>query len=218
MPFRFDDVEISWLGHAAFLITHEDTRYYLDPFKIKPKGGADAVLITHEHFDHLSIEDLRKIVKPETEIVAPESCKENLRAFGMGIVRLVKPGESLEVKNAKIETIPAYNINKFRAPGVVYHPKEQGGVGYIIEVGGIRIYHAGDTDFIPEMKNLKVDVALVPVSGTFVMTAEEAADAVNTFKPKVAIPMHFGSIVGSRSDAETFKKLAEVDVVILEKE
>ena len=218
MPFRFDDVEISWLGHAAFLITHEDTRYYLDPFKIKPKGAADAVLITHEHFDHLSIEDLRKIVKPETEIVAPESCKENLRAFGMGIVRLVKPGESLEVKNAKIETIPAYNINKFRAPGVVYHPKEQGGVGYIIEVGGIRIYHAGDTDFIPEMKNLKVDVALVPVSGTFVMTAEEAADAVNTFKPKVAIPMHFGSIVGSRSDAETFKKLAEVDVVILEKE
>jgi len=218
MPFRFDDVEISWLGHAAFLITHEDTRYYLDPFKIKPRGAADAVLITHEHFDHLSIEDLRKIVKPETEIVAPESCKENLRAFGMGIVRLVKPGESLEVKNAKIETIPAYNINKFRAPGVVYHPKEQGGVGYIIEVGGIRIYHAGDTDFIPEMKNLKVDVALVPVSGTFVMTAEEAADAVNTFKPKVAIPMHFGSIVGSRSDAETFKKLAEVDVVILEKE
>ena len=175
-------------------------------------------MITHEHFDHLSIEDLRKIVKPETEIVAPESCKENLRAFGMGIVRLVKPGESLEVKNAKIETIPAYNINKFRAPGVVYHPKEQGGVGYIIEVGGIRIYHAGDTDFIPEMKNLKVDVALVPVSRTFVMTAEEAADAVNTFKPKVAIPMHFGSIVGSRSDAETFKKLAEVDVVILEKE
>ncbi|RLG07911.1 MAG: MBL fold metallo-hydrolase [Thaumarchaeota archaeon] len=218
MPFRFDDVEISWLGHAAFLITHEDTRYYLDPFKIKPKGAADAVLITHEHFDHLSIEDLRKIVKPETEIVAPESCKENLRAFGMGIVRLVKPGESLEVKNAKIETIPAYNINKFRAPGVVYHPKEQGGVGYIIEVGGIRIYHAGDTDFIPEMRNLEVDVALVPVSGTFVMTAEEAADAVNTFKPKVAIPMHFGSIVGSRSDAETFKKLAEVDVVILEKE
>ncbi|RLF97839.1 MAG: MBL fold metallo-hydrolase [Candidatus Wolframiiraptor sp.] len=218
MPFRFDDVEISWLGHAAFLITHEDTRYYLDPFKIKPKGAADAVLITHEHFDHLSIEDLRKIVKPETEIVAPESCKENLRAFGMGIVRLVKPGESLEVKNAKIETIPAYNINKFRAPGVVYHPIEQGGVGYIIEVGGIRIYHAGDTDFIPEMRNLEVDVALVPVSGTFVMTAEEAADAVNTFKPKVAIPMHFGSIVGSRSDAETFKKLAEVDVVILEKE
>ena len=218
MPFRFDGVEISWLGHAAFLITHEETRYYLDPFKIKPKGAADAVLITHEHFDHLSIEDLRKIVKPETEIVAPESCKENLRAFGMGIVRLVKPGESLEVKNAKIETIPAYNINKFRAPGVVYHPKEQGGVGYIIEVGGIRIYHAGDTDFIPEMRNLEVDVALVPVSGTFVMTAEEAADAVNTFKPKVAIPMHFGSIVGSRSDAETFKKLAEVDVVILEKE
>ncbi|MCS7132222.1 MAG: MBL fold metallo-hydrolase [Nitrososphaeria archaeon] len=218
MPFRLDDVEISWLGHAAFLITYKDTRYYIDPFKIKAKGLADVVLITHEHFDHLSVEDLRKIVKSDTEMVAPESCRDNLKAFKMGVLKLVKPGESINVKNARVETIPAYNINKFRAPGVVYHPKVQEGVGYILEVGGLRIYHAGDTDFTPEMRSLKVDVALVPVSGTFVMTAEEAAKAVNTFKPKVAIPMHFGAIVGDKSDAENFKKLSEVDVVILEKE
>lgn len=218
MPFRLDDVEISWLGHAAFFITYRDTRYYIDPFKIKAKGPADVVLITHEHFDHLSIDDLKKIVKSDTEIVAPEQCRENLRTYKMGVLRLVKPGESLNVKNARVETIPAYNVNKFRAPGVVYHPKEQEGVGYILEVGGLRIYHAGDTDFIPEMESLKVDVALVPVSGTFVMTAEEAANAVNTFKPRVAIPMHFGAIVGDRSNAETFKKLVKVDVVVLEKE
>ncbi len=218
MAFKYGEVEISWLGHAAFLVKHGDTLYYFDPFKIEPKGKADVVLVSHEHFDHLSTEDLRKIVKPETELVAPEVCRDQLRMLGSGVIKLVKPGDVIEVKNGKVEVVPAYNINKFRAPGVVYHPKERGGVGYVLEVGGVRIYHAGDTDFIPEMKNLKVDVALVPVSGTFVMTAEEAAQAVNTFKPKVAIPMHFGAIVGDRSDAEKFKELAEVEVVILEKE
>ena len=218
MPFRYDEVEISWLGHAAFLIKFGETLYYIDPFKIAPKGPADVILVTHEHFDHLSLNDLRKIIKLETEIVAPETCKEQLRMLRSGIIKLIKPGETVEVKNAKVEVIPAYNVNKFRAPGAVYHPKERGGVGYILEVGGVRIYHAGDTDFVSEMKDLKVDIALVPVSGTFVMTAEEAAEAVNTFKPKVAIPMHFGAIVGGRADAEAFKKLAEVDVVILEKE
>lgn len=218
MPFRIDEVEISWLGHAAFLITYKNTNYYIDPFKIMAKRQADVVLITHEHFDHLSIGDLKKIAKSDTEIIAPEPCRDSLRTSKLGILRLVKPGDVINVKNAKVEAIPAYNINKFRAPGVVYHPKEQGGVGYVLEVGGLRIYHAGDTDFIPEMKSLKVDIALVPVSGTFVMTAEEAANAVNTFKPKIAIPMHYGAIVGDESNAETFKKLANVDVVILEKE
>ncbi|RLG02733.1 MAG: MBL fold metallo-hydrolase, partial [Thaumarchaeota archaeon] len=141
-----------------------------------------------------------------------------LRLLKSGIIKLVRPGDKVEVKGAKIEAVPAYNVNKFRSPGVVYHPKEEGSVGYVIELDGVRIYHAGDTDFIPEMRNLEVDVALIPVSGTFVMTAEEAAEAVNTFKPKVAIPMHYGAIVGDKSDAERFKKLAEVDVVILEKE
>ena len=218
MGFKYDEVEITWLGHAGFMISHRGNIYYIDPFKIKPKEKADVVLVTHEHFDHLSLEDLRKIVKPETYLVAPENCRDKLKLLGSGIIKLVKPGDRLEVKGAKIETIPAYNVNKFRAPGVVYHPKEEESVGYVIELDGVRIYHAGDTDFIPEMRNLKVDIALVPVSGTFVMTAEEAAEAVNTFKPKVAIPMHYGAIVGDKSDAERFKKLAEVDVVILEKE
>jgi len=218
MGFKYNGVEIIWLGHAGFLITYQDKRFYVDPFKIKPKGAADAVLVTHDHFDHLSIEDIKKILKPETYLVAPEACREKLKLLGSGIVKIVKPGDVVEIDDARVEVVPAYNVNKFRAPGVVYHPKEEGFVGYVLEVGGVRIYHAGDTDFVQELRGLRVDIALVPVSGTFVMTAEEAAEAVNTFKPKVAIPMHYGTIVGSRDDAERFKKLAEVDVVILEKE
>lgn len=211
-------MEISWLGHASFLIKYDGKLIYIDPYKIRVKGKADVVFITHEHFDHLSHEDLRKVVEPETEIVAAESCASQLRGLSAGIIKLVKPGDELSVKDIKVKVVPAYNLTKFRAPGVVYHPKEAGGVGYVIEVKGVRIYHAGDTDFIPEMKGLDVDVALVPVSGTFVMTAEEAAEAVNTFKPRIAIPMHYGAIVGGEGDAERFKKLAEVEVVVLERE
>lgn len=218
MPFKYGEVEIAWLGHAAFMIAHRGNIYYLDPFNIQPKEKADVILVTHEHFDHLSLEDIKKVIKPDTYLVAPENCREKLRLLKAGVIKLVKPGDSLEVRGARVEVVPAYNVNKFRAPGVVYHPREEGSVGYVLELDGVRIYHAGDTDFIPEMRDLKVDIALVPVSGTFVMTAEEAAEAVNTFRPKIAIPMHYGAIVGSRSDAERFKELAEVEVVILEKE
>jgi len=218
MPYTYQDVEISWLGHAAFLLKHSGKLIYIDPYKIRSKGAADVILVTHEHFDHLSLDDLRKIVKRDTDVVAPESCGTQLKGLGAGIIKLVKPRDRVRVRGIDIETIPAYNLTKFRAPGIPYHPKEAGGVGYILNLNGVRIYHAGDTDFIPEMRELKVDVALIPVSGTYVMTAEEAAEAVNTFKPKIAIPMHYGSIVGSKKDAERFKELAEVEVVILERE
>ena len=218
MPYTYQGVEISWLGHAAFLLKHSGKLIYIDPYKIKSKGSADIILVTHEHFDHLSPDDLRKIGKHDTDIVAPRSCEGKLKGLGAGIIKLVKPGDKVMVKDVEVEAIPAYNLTKFRAPGIPYHPREAGGVGYILNLDGVRIYHAGDTDFIPEMRELKVDVALIPVSGTYVMTAEEAAEAVNTFKPKLAIPMHYGSIVGSRRDAERFKELAEVEVVILERE
>jgi len=218
MPYIYQGVEISWLGHAAFLLKHSGKLIYIDPYKIRSKGSADIILVTHEHFDHLSPDDLRKIVKHDTDIVAPRSCEGKLKGLGAGIIKLIKPGDKVTVRDVEVEAIPAYNLTKFRAPGIPYHPREAGGVGYILNLDGVRIYHAGDTDFIPEMRELKVDVALIPVSGTYVMTAEEAAEAVNTFKPKLAIPMHYGSIVGSRRDAERFKELAEVEVVILERE
>lgn len=218
MPYAYQGVEISWLGHDSFFVKYLDKRIYFDPYKIKPKDKATHVFISHEHFDHLSIEDLRKICTTDTNIVAPESCRNPLSQLKTGLLKLIKAGDEFEIQGIKVKVVPAYNINKFREPGVVYHPKTVGGVGYVVEIGGVKIYHAGDTDFIPEMKNLVVDIALIPVSGTFVMTADEAAQAVNEFKPKIAIPMHYGAIVGSSRDVEEFKKKAKVEVVVLEKE
>jgi L-ascorbate metabolism protein UlaG (beta-lactamase superfamily) len=131
---------------------------------------------------------------------------------------IIKPGETKEVRGVTVQAVPAYNINKFRSPGQVFHPKEEGRVGYVIKVKGVTIYHAGDTDAIPEVKGLNVDIALLPVSGTYVMTAEEAIELANTMKPKVAIPMHYGAIVGSEADAKRFKEGVKGRVEILQKE
>lgn len=218
MPYVYGEVEISWLGHDSFYVKYSDKRIYFDPFKIKPKDKATHIFVSHDHFDHLSIDDLRKIATSDTNIIAAEPCRKQLSSLQTGLLKYVKPGDKLEISGVNVEVLPAYNINKFREPGVVYHPKTAGGVGYVVEVGGVRIYHTGDTDFIPEMKNLVVDIALIPVSGTFVMTADEAAQAVNEFKPKIAIPMHYGAIVGSMKDVEEFKKKAKVEVVVLQKE
>src|SRR6266568_4845916 len=133
-------------------------------------------------------------------------------------VKSVKPGDKLAVGDITLEAVPAYNLNKFREPGKPFHPKEDGKVGFILSAKGVRIYHAGDTDPIPEMKGFKTDVALLPVSGTYVMTPEEAAEATRMIKPKLAIPMHYGAIVGSENDAEKFKQLAACPVQILKPE
>jgi L-ascorbate metabolism protein UlaG (beta-lactamase superfamily) len=199
---------ITWLGHDAFRIEGEAV-VYTDPFKLEGGKTADVVLVTHEHFDHCSPEDIEKIQGPETVIVATPDCAGKLS----GDVRTVRPGDRLEVKGVKIEAVPSYNINK------KFHPKENGWVGYIFTMGGRSIYLAGDTDRIPEMKGFKCDVALLPVSGTYVMTAEEAVEAAMDIKPKVAVPMHYGAgVVGTLDDAKRFKKALEgkLDVVILE--
>ncbi len=154
---------------------------------------------------------MAKIQKPETVIVTVAQAAAKLS----GRIKIVKPGEELIVHGVPIKTIPAYNINKFRSPGVPFHPKESGYVGFIIVVKGLKIYQAGDTDFIPEMKGLGVDIALLPVSGTYVMTAEEAIEAAEAIKPRLAIPMHVGGPIGSLSDAERFIKKATVLAMIL---
>lgn len=200
---------IHWFGHDCFKITN-DKVIYTDPFELKKKDKADIILITHSHYDHCSVEDVNKIQTPDTIIVATEDCKKNLS----GNIKIVKPGDKIEVKGINIEAVPAYNINK------KFHPKENNWVGYIFTVNGKRIYIAGDTDHIPEMKTFRVDIALLPVSGTYVMTAEEAVRAALDIKPKIAIPMHYGSIVGSNSDAEKFAKelKGKMEVKILKKE
>jgi L-ascorbate metabolism protein UlaG (beta-lactamase superfamily) len=196
---------IHWLGHDSFRIVNQVT-IYVDPWHL-PAGApqADLVLVTHDHYDHCSPKDVARISKADTVVVTIAAVAKKLK----GDVRTVKPGDSLTVKGIPIEVVPAYNVNKR------FHPKNAGHVGFIFTVDGQRIYHAGDTDFIPEMQGLKVDVALLPVSGTYVMTADEAAQAAKAISPKVAIPMHYGEIVGSKSDAERFQELYEGEVVIL---
>lgn len=201
--------DIHWLGHDTFKIVGEKV-IYTDPFKIKKKDSADIILITHEHFDHCSPEDVKKIQGPNTLIVATSDCAQKLS----GKIKVVKPGGKVNVEGIEVEAVPAYNTNK------QFHTKDKGWVGYIFTVQGQRIYIAGDTDYIPEMKNFKVDIALLPVSGTYVMTAEEAVKAALDIKPKVAIPMHYGSIVGSGKDAKRFADSlkGKVDVLILKEE
>jgi len=200
--------KISWLGHDGFRIEGVKT-VYIDPFKISGGPKADLILISHEHFDHCSPEDVAKIQQAGTIIITEKDSAKKLK----GDVRVLKPGESVTLDAVKVEAVPSYNTDKD------FHPKKNGWLGFIVEMEGVRIYHAGDADFIPEMKDLKVDIALLPVSGTYVMTSGQAVKAALAIKPKLAIPMHYGAIVGEEADAVQFKKALEgkVEVLILPK-
>ncbi len=201
--------DIHWLGHDTFRIVGEKT-IFTDPFRIKKRDRADIVLITHEHYDHCSPEDVKKILEPDTVIVAPEDCAKKLS----GNIRIVKVGDRIDAGGIDIEVVPSYNTNK------QFHTKDRGWVGYIFTVRGQRIYLAGDTDYIPEMKTFRADIALLPVSGTYVMTADEAVKAALDIKPKIAIPMHYASIVGSEADARRFADglKGKIEVVVLPEE
>jgi len=200
--------KIVWLGHDGFRIDGSKT-VYIDPFQISGGPEADIILITHEHFDHCSPEDVAKIQKSDTVIITEKDSAPKLT----GDVRLVEPGDSLAVGGVTVEAVPSYNVDKD------FHPKANGWLGFIVTIDGVRVYHAGDTDVIPEMKSLDVDIALLPVSGTYVMTADQAVTAALDINPKLAIPMHFGAIVGDSGDADTFKNALDgkVAVTILDK-
>jgi L-ascorbate metabolism protein UlaG (beta-lactamase superfamily) len=196
-------MRLSWLGHSSFLIEMKDGRViYIDPYKVHDGKAADIILLTHPHFDHASKDDISALSRDGTEIIGPADCA--------GITKSVSPGKKIMLAGITIEAVPAYNIKKD------YHPMQNNWVGYVIEIDGKRIYHAGDTDLIPEMRELTgIDTALLPVRGTYTMDAEEAARAAEIIKPRVAIPMHYGKVVGSEGDALTFKRLYKGEVQIL---
>lgn len=204
------DPKIEWLGHDSFRLRGEKT-IYVDPWKIaRASHDADIVLITHDHFDHFVVEDIDRVRSAGTLVIGPEQLEGKIE----GNLRLVKRGDKLTVLGVPIEVVPAYNVRPDRQK---FHPNQYGGVGYIVTLNGKRIYHTGDTDLIPEMQDIKCDILLVPVSGTYVCTAEEAVDIAQTLKPALAIPMHWDTIVGSWEDANSFKQKAGVPVQILGK-
>ena len=200
--------KIEWLGHDSFRINTGKIIYF-DPYQIADGPPADLILITHDHYDHCSPDDVAKIQKSGTVIVTEKDSAKRLS----GDVRIMSPGESISVEGMKIEAVPSYNTDK------QFHPKNNNWLGFIIEIDGSRIYHAGDTDYIPEMENFNVDIALLPVSGIYVMTAEEAVKAALSIEPALSIPMHYGTVAGSEEDALNFKKALEgkIEVRVLNK-
>ena len=187
-----ENVEV--LCHATIKINKRKVIYF-DPYKVdKEYHDADIIMITHSHYDHFSEEDIQKVRKENTKIVITEDLYERTKELGFkdeGILKVI-PNQSYNIEEIPIKTIPSYNTNK------QFHPKENNWVGYLIEINGVTYYIAGDTDVTEENRSIKCDVAFVPVGGTYTMTAEEAAELVNTIKPKVTVPIHYGSLVGTK--------------------
>ncbi|UCE44278.1 MAG: MBL fold metallo-hydrolase [Candidatus Bathyarchaeota archaeon] len=201
---------VKWLGHASFQIKAEGKNIYIDPYEGEYKDKADLVLATHSHHDHCDPSKINKIHEDDTLTIAPEDCVAKIG----GRKKTLKPGEKATMGNITVEAVEAYNCKRFRSPGKPFHPKGLG-VGYLVTIGDKTVYHAGDTDFIPEMKQLKnIHVALLPSGGTYTMDNEEAAEATLTINPEVAIPMHRWD-----TDPEDFKENVEsksgIKVVIL---
>ena len=185
---------------------------YIDPFKIDNEThDADFILITHEHYDHFSPEDIDKIKKDDTVLVVPEKMEAKAANAGIKETQTVKPGTYHEIGNLELETIPAYNLLK------PFHPKAAGWVGYILKVNGKRIYIAGDTDATKEAKEVICDIALIPIGGTYTMDAKKAAELVNEINPEIAIPTHYGSVVGKLSDAKIFAANVKDTIKVVEK-
>jgi len=203
---------IHWLGNDGIRLDGSTT-VYIDPWKLPPgQPQAGVIFVTHDHHDHFSPVDIEAIGGRDTVIAGPPCVIDQVEGFRT--VKLVA-GETSKIMDVTVTAVPAYNLTKFRAPGMPYHPRESGYLGYVITMDDTRYYHAGDTDMVPEMGEVACDVALLPVGGTYTMTADEAAEACSLISAREAIPMHYGAVAGSLRDAERFRDLCSVPVTIL---
>lgn len=207
---------LHWLGHSSFRWDGSKVIYF-DPWRLPADvKKADFIFISHEHFDHFSKDDIILLSLKGTVIFCDKTVAkqlENLK-FARKEIKALSPGENIEVSGIKVKVVSSYNTNK------QFHTKESKKIGFIVTMDNVSLYHAGDTDNIPEMKDYSCDVALLPVSGTYVMTAAEAAEAALKIRPKIAIPMHYADIVGTSEDAKKFQSLlkGKIEVSILRKE
>ena len=198
-----------WLGHSGFVVKGSPS-IYIDPFRIIGGRRADLVLLTHPHYDHCSPADLSFNDAETTEIICPRDCLTTLNELP-GLRRIVQPGDKVKLHGVGIEAVPAYT-RKSRM-----HERANAWVGYILDIDGVRIYHAGDTDYIPEMRHMRVDVACLPISGGETMNLVEAAAAANSIAPRVVVPMHFGTL-GADIDPDLFSNLTRVTVRALRRD
>ncbi len=221
--FEYKNISIHWLGHDSFLIQTKDTKIYIDPYELSgallPK--ADIIITTHEHGDHCNPDSINLISTAETYLLGPDITHEILKSKvnAKKTILPLNPQGQQKIGEITISAIPAYNTHRFRSPGNPFHPKESGHIGPIIQIDDITIYHAGDTDIIPEMENLQPTIAHLPVSGTYVMDAAECAEAVKVIKPEITIPMHVGRGIGKLEARQELKDLlADFRVEIVEME
>ena len=198
-----------WFKQAAYRWQGDGLTVYIDPWEVTTEDPADLIVITHAHFDHYSKPDLERLTTAKTVVVAPKDIAAELQ----GNVIAVSPGESLEAAGVRLETVPAYNVVEERLEA---HPKANGWVGYLLQLGGHTYYHAGDTDHLPELEGIRTEVAFLPIGGTYTMDHREAAELARAMKPGLAVPMHYGFVVGSANDATQFaEEAAPVEVRIL---
>jgi L-ascorbate metabolism protein UlaG (beta-lactamase superfamily) len=191
---------LKWIDHAGFVLDIGGKRVYIDPFQVKDPRPADVIFVTHSHFDHLSMEDIRRLETPKTQFVAP---KETARKLEGRSVLAVEPGGEYGVEGIKFSTVAAYNVKPDR---LMFHPRSNGWVGYVIDAGGTRVYHAGDTDLTDEMRRVETDLALLPMGGTYTMGVDEAIEAANSIKAQKAAPMHYRSHFGRKGYREAEEK------------
>ena len=207
-----DNIEV--FTQSSIRIKSSQGTIYLDPFQIKTEShDADYILITHDHYDHFSVDDIKKVAKISTILVVPARMEDDAKELANDVASIVtvKPGVYKEISGLEIETIPAYNTVK------PFHPRRAEWVGYILRVDGKRIYVAGDTGLTKEARQVKCDIALLPIGGTYTMDTKRAAELANTIRPEYVIPTHYGSIVGKQSDGQTFASLVKSPVKVVEK-